>query len=122
MLALCHAVAGQLGGFCIEEGGPVDIEGLDPLAGHHHEPVDLIQVLIVFGRLQLERAQVVVGDKFGHVLHTLAAGRLEPAGHLTVQTGPFRSGELPVGHVSYENVRERVFLLSLHGRAPHRPY
>ena len=42
----------QLGGLPVEERAAIGIEPLDPLAGHHHEPVDLIEALVVFGRLQ----------------------------------------------------------------------
>ena len=53
-----------------------------------HDRENLVEALVVFGRLQFESSQMMMGDQFGHVLQPFPTGRLEPASHLTVQTGP----------------------------------
>ena len=68
------------------------------------------------GPRQLDGAEVVVRDHLGVILWT--AERLDPLGRESMLLGAVGARDLPVRHVSDEQMLERELRLTRHGRAP----
>ena len=68
------------------------------------------------GAGELERRVPVVGEHLGVVVRP--SERLDPLGDAAVLLGAVGAGDLPVGDVANEGVRERELGLALDGRAP----
>jgi hypothetical protein len=69
------------------------------------------------GATELDRSEVVMGQRLGTILCAILGERLDPLGGSEVKSGPSGARKLPVGGVTHERVHERMLRRSRDRRA-----
>ena len=105
--------------------GSGHVQGYRALPGEHQRApgrlLQLVEALAPGGPAEVEGLPVVVRQELGVVGDALDGQALDPSGRHDMLVDPGEPGDLAVGDVADQGVRERVLRVALHGGDPGGP-